>query len=241
MSGCARGDWLGELDAYGFAVLEEIVSADDLRDVSAEIERMPVEAGVRRRAGSTFAVRNAVGVLRSAARLARHERLCSLAAQALGGDARVTRSILFDKNAGANWSVPWHQDTTIAVRERRDVPGFGPWSVKAGVPHVQPPREVLEGMLTLRLHVDDCDSSNGALRVLPGSHAEGVLECSGVESWKARVSPMTCEVKAGGVLAMRPLLLHASSPADSPRHRRVLHLEFAARPLPGRLAWCDVT
>lgn len=149
------------------------------------------------------------------------------------------RAILFDKNPQANWKVPWHQDTTIAVRERVDEPGFGPWSVKAGVVHVQPPVHVLERMITLRIHLDDCDVDNGPLLVLPGSHAHGILSDEEIERWRAGTAPVACTGSRGSMVIMRPLLLHASSAAAAPRRRRILHLELAGDDLPGRLRWHD--
>jgi ectoine hydroxylase-related dioxygenase (phytanoyl-CoA dioxygenase family) len=150
------------------------------------------------------------------------------------------RTLLFDKQPGANWKVTWHQDLTIAVKERRDVDGFGPWSIKDGIPHVQPPAELLARMITLRVHLDDCFAENGALRILPGTHQSGRLSPADISDTRARVDEIVCEVPRGGVLVMRPLLLHASSAAVSPRHRRVLHLEFAAEDLPEGLAWAEV-
>ena len=38
---------------------------------------------------------------------------------------------------------------------------------------------------------------------------------------------------------MRPLLVHASSPATVPSRRRVVHLEFAAAELPSPLEWAE--
>lgn len=125
------------------------------------------------------------------------------------------------------------------MQEKREVPGFGPWSLKDGIPHVQPPSSLLERMITLRIHLDDCDASNGALKVLPGSHREGKLAPVQIKSWRCRAEPVTCEFRKGGVLLMRPLLLHASSPAINPIHRRVVHLEFAAEALPSELRWLD--
>jgi ectoine hydroxylase-related dioxygenase (phytanoyl-CoA dioxygenase family) len=153
----------------------------------------------------------------------------------VGDEARVVRSILFDKTAEKNWGVPWHQDLTIAALERRDVEGFVGWSVKDGVNHVQAPREVLEKMLTMRLHLDDCGLENGPLRVLPGTHRYGWLDSETIEKMKREVNEQACVVKRGGAVLMRPLLLHASSRATQPAHRRVLHLEFAAGELPGGL------
>jgi ectoine hydroxylase-related dioxygenase (phytanoyl-CoA dioxygenase family) len=157
--------------------------------------------------------------------------------EVLGNCAFVTRAILFDKTAQANWNVSWHQDTTIAVRAKVDAPGFGPWSVKAGVQHVQPPADVLESMLTVRLHLDDCGDENGPLRVIPGSHTHGILESEELQRIRTSRESFACTAKAGDALLMRPLLLHASSPAKAPAHRRVLHLEWAAATLPFGLEW----
>src|SRR5262249_29402074 len=111
--------------------------------------------------------------------------------------------------------------------------------VKAGVTHVRPPVPVLEQMLTLRVHLDDCDANRGPLRVLPGSHARGRLDAAEIRSWLDRVPPVPCHVPRGGVLLMRPLIVHASSPAEVPRHRRVIHLEYASRRLPGDVEWFE--
>jgi ectoine hydroxylase-related dioxygenase (phytanoyl-CoA dioxygenase family) len=125
----------------------------------------------------------------------------------------------------------------IAVRARQDIPGFSAWSVKAGVVHVQPPIEILAGILSVRLHLDDTDETNGALRVIPGSHLRGLLDDDAIQQWKEQGNVATCAVPRGGALLMRPLLLHASSVAAQPTHRRVLHLEYSALDLPGGLAW----
>jgi ectoine hydroxylase-related dioxygenase (phytanoyl-CoA dioxygenase family) len=149
------------------------------------------------------------------------------------------RSIYFDKTPEANWLVPWHQDLSIAVKERLDLPAYSPWSVKDGVPHVQPPVEILENMVTVRLHLDDCNESNGALRVIPGSHRHGRLSSAEIAEMRSKTSEVTCSVLAGDAVLMRPLLLHASSEATSPHHRRVIHLEYATRPLAEGLEWAE--
>ena len=114
-----------------------------------------------------------------------------------------------------------------------------PGRSKGGVPHVRPPIAVLKAMLTLRVHLDDCDATQGPLRVLPGSHTRGRLDAGEIRGWLDRVPPVTCLVPRGGVLLMRPLILHASSPATDPRHRRVVHLEYAALRLPGNVDWFE--
>jgi ectoine hydroxylase-related dioxygenase (phytanoyl-CoA dioxygenase family) len=147
------------------------------------------------------------------------------------------RSIFFDKTPEANWGVPWHQDLTICVRERRDAPGFGPWSIKDGLHHVHAPAEILDQILTIRVHLDDCTPENGALSVLPGSHKLGRMTDQQIESFRATHPEITCSIRKGGVLLMKPLLLHASSRATNPTHRRVLHFEVTQSTLPHGLEW----
>lgn len=210
----------------GFAILPpRPVPLPDLRaecDALLATER----AGARRALDRSPALRRFVA----------DAAICELATAVLGGSAFVARSIVFDKNPNANWDVPWHQDTTIAVRERSEVDGFGPWSTKAGVPHVRPPASVLSRMITVRLHLDDCPADNGALWVVPGSHLDFIADAE-IDKDRCDESAVVCECPAGAMLLMRPLLLHASRKSLRPSRRRVLHLEFAADPLPGGLEW----
>jgi ectoine hydroxylase-related dioxygenase (phytanoyl-CoA dioxygenase family) len=165
--------------------------------------------------------------------------MMSLVAAHLGPDAQPVRAIFFDKTPASNWLVPWHQDLTIAVASKVEAPGFGPWSVKNGIPHVQPPAALLEQMIAVRLHFDDCDASNGALRVVPGSHHGGRLEPDQISAARAATEVVVCEAAAGDALLMRPLLLHASSKSVTDRRRRILHIEYCSGNLPEGLAWHD--
>ena len=122
-------------------------------------------------------------------------------------------------------------------QNRLDLPDYHPWSVKAGISHVQPPRAILEQMLTVRIHLDRTDESNGALKVIPGSHRQGKLSNLEIDRWKQVSTGISCNYEAGGILLMRPLLLHASSIAIVPSHRRVIHLEYTSCQLPGGLEW----
>jgi hypothetical protein len=219
-----------QLERDGFAILPPLLSDAQLDSLSRALtmEPNPGERGI-------YARRDVLDI--PLVRTLCERELGEIARQVLGGQARSVRGILFDKVPGANWKVPWHQDLTIAAREAHDVAGFGPWSVKDGVPHVQPPAQVLEAMLTLRLHIDACPRANGALRVLPGTQRSGRLDAAQIQHERARGEERVCEVERGGVLAMKPLLLHASSASDSPSHRRVLHIEWAAHELPDPLEW----
>ncbi len=138
----------------------------------------------------------------------------------------LSRSILFDKTAESNWKVGWHQDVTLACEQRFERPGWTNWTVKDGVPHVQPPLEVLEQMLTLRLHLDPCGADNGPLRALPGSHQLGRLSPAEIQRLVAAETAVDCLCEAGQLLRMRPLLVHSSGSATRPGRRRVVHLEF---------------
>lgn len=175
------------------------------------------------------------------AELARNSRLLDLVRPHTSGEPFPVRVIYFDKSPEGNWLVSWHQDLAIALRKQVETPGFGPWSVKEGIPHVHPPAALLERMLTVRVHLDPADESNGALRVLPGSHREGRLSTSAIQAWRGRVPEVTCTAACGDALFMRPLILHASGRSTARSHRRVLHIEFAAVALPNGLQWQEAT
>lgn len=223
---------LARLDADGFLLVPEAVAEADLEPLLSELARLADQEGVRMRGAEAFAVRNVLDLLPSARLLVESPGFRCLVEPVLGADALAVKATLFDKTPDANWHVGWHQDLTIALPERRELPGFRSWSVKAGVPHVQPPAEVLERMLAVRLHLDPCGEENGALRVIPGSHGHGRLESEDIQRWIAGGTAVTVPSPRGGALLMRPLLLHASSRATAPAHRRVLHVEFARRGFP---------
>jgi ectoine hydroxylase-related dioxygenase (phytanoyl-CoA dioxygenase family) len=217
-------------DSLGFCTIPGAVPAETLDELARSVEGLLS-------AKAAPGARNLDGLAPPVARFAESRKIADLLDSLGAPGAFLVRGIFFDKHPGANWHVPWHQDLTIAVREKKEIAGFGPWSGKGGVPHVRPPPSVLAGMVTLRVHLDDCDPDNGALRVLPGSHRHGVLSAALIQRWRSEHREVPCAVPRGGILAMRPLLLHASSRAMRPRRRRVIHLEFATDALPGGLEW----
>jgi hypothetical protein len=149
----------------------------------------------------------------------------------------LTKSIYFDKPSGSNWFVAWHQDISISVAERHATAGYSQWTHKQGIVGVVPPLEILHNTLTLRIHLDDTDAGNGALRVVEGSHLEGIVRKE-VQPWAA-AREVTCAVPAGGVMCMRPLTLHASRRALAGGRRRVIHLEFCNQELANGLVWAE--
>ncbi|MHA7634683.1 phytanoyl-CoA dioxygenase family protein [Corallococcus sp. M7] len=228
------GELAARIEREGFAILPHGITPDTADALLHALRAVSEEATVSQRRGG---VRNLLENVPAVRELARSRSVREAAESVLGPHCFAVRGLLFDKTPDANWKVIWHQDLTLAVRERRDVPGFGPWSEKAGVPCVQPPTSVLEDMVAVRVHLDDCGEDNGPVRVVAGSHREGRLASLSIPGWLERGAPVDCLVPRCGLLVMRPLLLHASSPARAPAHRRVIHLEFAARPLPGGLQW----
>jgi ectoine hydroxylase-related dioxygenase (phytanoyl-CoA dioxygenase family) len=159
-------------------------------------------------------------------------------ASVLGDECFAVRGIFFNKNPRSNWKVTWHQDCVIAVREELDIEGWAPWSSKAGVIHVRPAPEVLRRMLAIRIHLDDCREDNGPLRVIPGSHRDGILSDAEIQN-RSKDGAIACAAVRGDAIVMRPLILHSSPPASRPSNRRVVHLEFAAVELPHGATWQD--
>ena len=161
------------------------------------------------------------------AAIASDGRMLTLARRALGAEAVPYRATLFEKSGHANWLVVWHQDTALPLAARSDAPGWGPWSRKAGITYAHAPTWALSHIVALRVHLDASTSDNGPLRVIPGSHTAGVLSDEEVFTLAGSREQVECLVGRGGVLAMRPLLIHSSSKARSGRARRVLHIEYA--------------
>ena len=225
-----------QIERDGFA-MRGVLDATSIASLLDGLRSVDDAQAVRSKGASAYGVRHLCQLVPRVAELAKSSAIRSLVQIILGDNPRVVRSLLFDKTPDANWKVPWHQDVTIAVKQRRETDGFGPWSVKADVVHVQPPTTVLERMLTVRVHLDGCGEDNGPLRVVPGSHRLGILDVSRAREFRGRHGEASCIVSAGDAVLMRPLLLHASAPATAPSHRRVIHLEFAAETLPGGLEW----
>jgi ectoine hydroxylase-related dioxygenase (phytanoyl-CoA dioxygenase family) len=232
-------DWT--LSRDGFSLVSRVVSAESVERLVAALDSYePRGESTREKSGRVYALRNLMRDVPAVVELAVGDEIRAVVEPVLGPGAFPVRALLFDKHPEANWKVAWHQDLSIAVAARvDDAPGFGPWSVKAGVQHVQPPVAVLERMLTVRVHHDDCGADNGPLLVLPGSHAAGVLSPEALGDRRRDVALVACHVPAGGAVVMRPLLLRASSAARAPAHRRVIHIEYAAEELPYGLEWAE--
>ncbi len=216
-----------QLRQQGFRILPDCVRTSRRRSIDLELANVEMTgAGRRNLLGDTPSIRDFAG-----------DELAALLKPFGSENHFPVRALLFDKTPETNWNVSWHQDLSIAVADRIDTPGFGGWSLKEGVWHVQPPAAILERMLTVRLHLDDCGPEHGPLRVIPGSHRLGRLDADGIAACRAKTPAEEIHCRAGDALVMRPLLLHASSKATRPSRRRVFHVEFACEELPGDLRW----
>jgi len=213
----------------GYAMIPAVFGQEDILRFQKEADRVAVREG-------SACVRH----LRSKSRLFDELATDPVLLALLPEGMVPVRSILFDKTPDENWPVAWHQDLTITTAEQKDTPGYGPWSFKDGAPHVQPPVELLEGMVTIRLHLDDTPASNGALMVVPGSHRHGKIPGTAVSDHVR--DPVTCECLAGDVLLMSPLILHSSKRSSEPRRRRIIHFEYARQDdLAPNLRWHEST
>ena len=219
------------IERNGFAVSEGVLDEGSRQSLIGDVEQCLTE--------SPAGVRGLAAKVPSIARLASSAAIRSLVTPVLGPEPKLVRSILFNKSSDANWQVAWHQDLAIAVTGQAEIEGYSSWSVKEGVVHVQPPVQVLEAMLTVRLHLDAADDTNGALWVSPGSHRFGRLPAGDAARAAEQNGKHLCVVQAGDALLLRPLILHASRKATATKPRRVIHLEFSATSLPVPLEWAE--
>jgi ectoine hydroxylase-related dioxygenase (phytanoyl-CoA dioxygenase family) len=228
------------LDRDGYVVVPGAVPLAETDQVVVELTatlsgQHDDSVAIQTRDGVVYAARNVLEFFPPAREAWRTPGLLALLAEVLGPECGLVRVLYFDKPPDQTWSLAWHRDQAIAVKDNQ-LPSttFTKPTRKAGVAHVNAPWSLLQNMLTLRLHLDDVTDENGPLRVLPGSHRSEGDTAADIDSAE------TILARRGDVLAMRPLLSHASgkSVAGTTRHRRILHFEFAAqRELPDGYQW----
>ena len=236
------------LDEAGFALLDDVFTPSEvgnwIETLTAALD--PNDAGVHAHDGRTYAARNVLAMCPEVAELWRQPPLVQVVRSVLGDGAGLVRATYFDKTSGSSWAVPWHKDIVLPVQPGepaepeqsgpaaiRESSVWGPVRIKDGVSHAEAPLSVLRGLLQLRINLDDQTDRNGSLAVLPGSHRDGkVVRMSGYEA-----TPVFG--RAGSVMALKPLVAHASGHTrDEHARRRVLALEFASRrELPDGFRW----
>lgn len=221
----------------GFAVINGVYSPEEVEMLAECIRRVDSGRDTFRRSQHLFAIRQFLKEVPDALPLIFNNRLRRILAEYGSPEYFPVKSIYFDKPAGSNWFVAYHQDLTISVDKRADIEGYGPWTVKQNQFAVQPPAEILHNMITVRIHLDDTDEHNGALRVLEGTHLRGIVRPESLDIHKEQEE--ICRVEKGGLMLMKPLLMHASSRSSDERSRRVIHVEFSDAELAGNLQWSE--
>jgi ectoine hydroxylase-related dioxygenase (phytanoyl-CoA dioxygenase family) len=226
---------MNNLQEQGFIILDNIFTPEEVYAIVEKIKEADSSKPQFRKTKELFAIRQFLKEIPQVADLIFTDAFKAIVQEYAGIDHFVVKSIYFDKPEGSNWFVAWHQDLTISVDTRLECPGFGNWTIKQESFGVQPPVDILESIVTFRIHLDDTDEENGALKVIPGSHQRGVVRPDSLPATEGQV----CAVGKGGVMIMRPLLLHASGRVTSNRQRRVIHIEFCDKVLPCGLEWAE--
>ena len=188
-------------DEDGFAVMPELLS-------DTELARIDLALAGRSQVGARDLLAEP-WCLELALRLQADARL----GDALPRTHLPVQCTSFEKSVERNWLVPVHQDVAVPVAERVAHPALSGWSNKDGTWFVQPPAIVLEQLVAVRLHIDDCGVDDGPLHVVPGSHRGGRLDDASALALRDARGALACPVPRGGAMALRPLLLHASSKA----------------------------
>lgn len=226
-----------DLTANGFTTVDMIYSDAEIDRLIQTIEQADSNKTTFRKSADLFAIRQFLKEIPDIERLVFNANLKNVVRQLFGADYFVVKSIYFDKPETSNWYVSYHQDLTISVDKKVELDDFGPWTVKQNQYAVQPPIALLENIFTIRIHLDDTDENNGALKVIPKSHAKKIYRPETID-W-SQETETTCSVKKGGIMVMKPLLLHSSSRTTNQKKRRVIHIEFSNQELPKELNWAE--
>jgi hypothetical protein len=217
----------------GFTITSSVLDDHALGLLAHEIQKLTPDTEKKKSSSFRFWPKHSPKIMEILLTSPAGELLSSI----FKNDFFPVRGIFFNKAPSSNWGVLWHQDLVIAVKEKKNIPGFSQWTKKDEVNYVNAPKELLERIVTLRIHLDDCTEKNGPLIVISASHKLGCLTNTRIEKLVSTNKQEVCLVPRGGILMMRPLLVHSSSRSTEDLPRRVIHLEFAAELLPGGLIW----
>ena len=221
----------------GFTVINNVFSTEEVDQILENIDRADTTNPTFRKSKDLFAIRQFLKEIPSIQSLVFVDKLKNIIEQLFGQDYFATKSIYFDKPEQSNWFVAYHQDLTISVDKKIEIKNFGPWTVKQNQFAVQPPLDFLEDNFTFRIHLDDTNENNGALKVVPKSHLKGIYRADTI-NWDTETETI-CSTLKGGIMIMRPLLLHSSSRTTNNSKRRVIHIEFSNKELNNGLNWAE--
>lgn len=221
----------------GFSVISNIFSDEEIEHISNIINDIDTSKETFRKSEDLFAIRQFLKEIPEIKNLIFNENIKKIIKEVFGEQYFVVKSIYFDKPERSNWYVAYHQDLTISVDKKTALPNFGPWTTKQNQFAVQPPLDILENIYTIRIHLDDTDEHNGALKVVPRSYAKGIYRPETID-WSIETEHI-CNVERGGVMLMKPLTLHGSNRTTNGKKRRVIHIEFSDRELPEEIQWSE--
>jgi len=221
----------------GFTVINNIFSEEEIEEISKVIQNIDTSKETFRKSEDLFAIRQFLKEVPEVKDLIFNKNLKTIIKEIFGDNYFVVKSIYFDKPEKSNWYVAYHQDLTISVDKKIDLENFGPWTTKQNQFAVQPPLDILENIFTIRIHLDETDENNGALKVVPKSHSKGICRPETID-WSLETENI-CNVEKGGVMIMKPLLLHGSNRTTNGKKRRVIHIEFSDKELPEQLCWSE--
>lgn len=221
----------------GFAVIDNVFSDEEIENLLSSISQVDTSKPAFRRTNDLFAIRQFFKEVPAAISIIFNDAFKSTISEIFGDDFFVVKSIYFDKPEESNWFVAWHQDLTISVDKKIDIEGFSPWTTKQNQFAVQPPLNILQDNFTIRIHLDNTNEANGALKVIPKSHLKGLYRPEKID-WSIETDIICC-VKKAGIMLMKPLLLHSSGRTTNNEQRRVIHTEFRRSPLSGNLNWSE--
>ena len=225
------------LQSAGYAILRDVYTTAEVTGILDVINDIDTSGPAFRKTNDLFAIRRFVKEVPAISPLLFNSRLCEIITTLFGKNYFLVKSIYFDKPEQSNWFVAYHQDLTISVDQKKPCAGFEQWTVKNDQFAVQPPVALLENIFTIRIHLDDTNENNGALKIVPGSHRKGIYRPETID-W-SKETEVVCNVPRGGIMIMQPLLLHASNRTVNNNKRRVIHLEFSDQLLPGGLQWAE--
>lgn len=226
-----------ELKETGFTTVESIYSDTEIEQIIMAISHADSNKETFRKSNDLFAIRQFLKEIPEVANYIFNHKLKKIISEYFGTNSFVVKSIYFDKPETSNWYVAYHQDLTISVNQKIEIENFGPWTIKQNQFAVQPPIEFLENMYTIRIHLDDTDENNGALRVIPKSHVKKIYRPETID-WTTE-NESICKVAKGGIMIMKPLILHSSGRTTNNNKRRVIHIEFSNTELPDGLHWAE--
>lgn len=226
-----------EISSDGFTVINDVFTPFEVESIIRHLNNLDTSNPLFRKTKDLFAIRQFLKAVPAIKELIFTDKLKRVIRELFGNEYFIVKSIYFDKPPQSNWFVACHQDLTISVKEKIDTPGFGPWTVKQNQFAVQPPLNILEDNFTIRIHLDDTDEDNGALKVMTGSHLKGTYRPEAVD--RTVEQEVSCAVTKGGIMIMRPLLLHASNRTKNQERRRVIHIEFSRMELPEGMEWAE--